>query len=121
MAGNLAAGLLVIVDPPQVVAARHRRERAVERQQLHAVARQIEIANDLGPEQRNDVGADRELEAGEHFFGHRRAAEHVAAFEHEHALARPRQVSGAGEAVVAAPDDDRVVFHGRSGIIESHA
>ena len=32
----------MVVDAPEIVAARHRRERAVERQELEAVARQIE-------------------------------------------------------------------------------
>ena len=63
VAGDLAARLRVIVDPPQVVAARHRREGAVERQDLEAVPGQIELADDLGPQQRHDVGADRVLEA----------------------------------------------------------
>ena len=62
VAGDLAPRLLVVVHAPQVVAARHRREGAVQRQQLHAMPGQIEVADDLGPEQRHHVGADRELE-----------------------------------------------------------
>ena len=63
-----------------------------------------------GPQQRDDVGADRELEAREDLFGDGRAAEHVAALEHEHLLARAREIGGVDEAVVAAADDDDVVF-----------
>ena len=62
-----------------------------------------------GPQQRDDVRADRELEAGKDLFGDRRAAEHVAPLEHEHLAARARQVGGVDEAVVAAADDDDVV------------
>ena len=113
VARDLAAGLVVIVDAPQVIAVRHRRQRAVERQQLHAVARQIEVADDLGPQQRDDVRADRELEAGKDLFGDGGAAEHVPALEHEHLASRAREVGRAGQAVVAASDDDRVVTHRR--------
>ena len=71
--------------------------------------RQVELADDLGPQQRHDVRADRELEAREHLFGDRGAAEHVPPFEHQHLLARARQVGGGDQAVVAAADDDDVV------------
>ena len=111
VARDLAPGLVVIVDAPQVIAVRHRRERAVERQQLHAVARQIELADDLRPQQRDHVRADRELEAGKDLFGDGRAAEHVPALEHEDLASRPREIGGAGQPVVPAADDDRVVAH----------
>ena len=39
----------MIVHAPQVVAVRHRREGAVERQDLQAVSRQIELADDFRP------------------------------------------------------------------------
>ena len=111
---DLAPGLGVIVDAPQVVAVRHRRERAVERQDLEAVPRQVELADDLGPQQRDDVRADRELEAREDLFGDRRAADHVPPLEHQHLAPGPRQVGGVDEPVVAAADDDDVVGrHGR--------
>ena len=109
MPRDLAARLGVIVHAPEIVAVRHRRERAVERQDLQAMPRQIEFANDFRPEQGNDVGADGELEAGKDFFGHRGAAEHVPPLEHQH-LARARQVRGVHQAVVSAADDDDVVM-----------
>ena len=109
MPRDLAARLRVIVHAPQVIAARHRRERAVERQDLETVARQIELANDLGPEQRHDVGADREAEARKDFLGHGRAAEHVPAFEDDDAAPRAREIRGVHEPVVSAADDDGVV------------
>ena len=56
--GDLAVRRRVVVRPPERVAVRHRRESAVERQDLESVPRQFELANDLGPEQRHDVGAD---------------------------------------------------------------
>ena len=111
MARDFAAGLVVIVDAPQVIAAGHRRQRAVERQQLHAVARQIEVADDLGPQQRHNVGSDGELEAGKNLFGDGGAAEHMTPLEHQHLASGARQIRRAGQAVVPAPDHDRVVTH----------
>ncbi len=114
VARDLAAGLGVIVDPPQVVAVRHRRERAVERQDLEAMPRQVELADDLRPQQRDHVRADRELEAREYLFRDRGAADHVPPLEHQHLAPRPRQVGGVDEPVVPAADDDHVVVrHGR--------
>ena len=73
--------------------------------------RQIELADDLGPQQRDDVRADGELEAGEHLLGDRGAAEHVPPLEHEHLPPGAREIGRVDEAVVAAADDDRVVVH----------
>ena len=110
MPGNLAPRLRVIVDPPQVVTAGHRREGAVERENLQAMTGKIEFPNDLRAEQGNDVRTDRELESGENFFRHARSTEYVAALEHEHTLARARQIRGIYQSVVATADDDDVVF-----------
>ena len=110
MPQNLAARAAVIVDAPQIVAVRHRRERAVERQHFEAVARQVEIANDLRTQQRDDVRADGDVEAGKHFLGDRGAAEHVPALEHEHTAACARQICRVRQAVVAAADHDDVVL-----------
>ena len=109
VAVDLAPRARVVAHAPEVVAVRHGREGAVEGQDLEPVPRQVQLADDLGPQQRHHVRADRELEAGEDFLGHGRAAEHVAALEHEHLLAGAGQVGGGDEAVVAAADDDRVV------------
>ena len=75
------------------------------------MARQVELADDLRAQQRDDVGADREAEAGKHLLGDGRAAEHVPALEHEHLAPGAREIGGGGQAVVAAADDDRVVTH----------
>ena len=104
---DLPAGLAVIVDAPQVIAVGHRRERAVERQNLEPVSRKVELADDFRSEQRDDVRADGKLEALEDFFGDGRAAEHVTALEHEHFAPGACQVGGGGQAIVPAADDDR--------------
>ena len=54
-------------DAPQVIASAscrtfarpERRERAVERQDVETVLRQLELADDLGPQQRDDVAQRR--------------------------------------------------------------
>ena len=89
----------------------HRGESAVERQYLQAVPREVQIADDVGPEQGDDVGALGEVEAGEHLLRHRRAAEHVPPLEDEHLAPGPREIRGVREAVVSASDDDGVVRH----------
>ena len=110
VAGDLPARLGVVVDAPEVVAVEHRRERPVQREDLEAVPGEVEVADDLGPQQRDDVGAHRELEAREDFLGHRRAAEHVTPFEDENFLSGAREVGGVDQAVVPASDDDDVVL-----------
>ena len=50
VAGDLATRLAVIVHAPEIIAVRHGRERAVERQDFQAVAGQIEVADDLRPQ-----------------------------------------------------------------------
>ena len=101
----------VIVHAPQVVAARHRREGAVQRKNLEAVPRQIELADDFRPQQRDDVRADGEAEAGKHFFRHGRAADDVAPLEDEHLPSRAREIRGGRQAVMASANDDGVVDH----------
>src|SRR5688500_5727053 len=98
-----------------MIAVGHRRERAVERQQLHAMARQVEVADDLWTQQRDDVGGDRKFEPGKHFFGDGGAAEHVPPLEDYDLASRTRQISSARQPVVAATDDNRVVLHWFAG------
>ena len=109
MPRDLTERARVVVHAPEVITAGHRRERAIERQNLEAVAREIEVADDLGPEQGDDVRADGEFESRKDLFGDRGAADEVPAFEDEHFSAGARQICGGGEAVVARADHDRVV------------
>ena len=53
------------------------------------------------------------LKPGKDLFGDGGAAEHVPPLEHEHLAPGARQIGGAGQAVVPAADDDRVVPHRR--------
>ena len=81
VAPDLAHGHAVVVDAPQVVAhlGAERRQRPVDRQHLQAVANEVELADDLRPQQRDDVRRDAELEAGDDLLGDRRAAQDVRA------------------------------------------
>ena len=109
VAGDLAVSLAVVVHAPEIIAAGHGGERAVERKNFEAVAREIEVADDFRPQQRDYVRADGKFEAGKNFFGAGGAAENVAAFEHQNFLSGAGEVGGVDEAVVAAADHDYVV------------
>src|ERR1043165_3209745 len=110
MTRNLAPWARVIVDAPEIVAVRHRCERAVEWKDLEAVTRQIEFANDLRPQQRHYIRTHRKLEPGKNLFRHGRAAEHMPPLEHEHLLARARQVRRINQTVMPAANHDDVVL-----------
>ncbi len=111
---QLAPRVVVVGPLREIVAVEHRRHGALERQDVQAVARQIEIADDLGPQQAHHVREHREGEAREDLPAHRGAAHLVGLLEHEHALAGAREVGRVHQSVVPAADDDRVVpLHGR--------
>src|SRR5206468_9466385 len=48
VARDFATRLGVIVHTPKVVAIRHRGERSIQRQNLHAMSWKIQLSNDLG-------------------------------------------------------------------------
>ena len=108
---DFAARQVVIVPAREVIAVVERRDRARQRQYLEAVPRQFEVADDLGPQQADDVRKLREPVAGEYLFGNGRAADDVAPLEHDDLLACPRQIRRSNQAVVAAADDDRIVMY----------
>jgi hypothetical protein len=107
----------MVVDAPQEIAAAlfrpvafaERGERAVERQDIEAVFRELQVANDLGAQQGHDVREDAEAEAREQLLGDGRAAQDLALFEDESLQSGASEVCRADQAVVAAADDDRVV------------
>src|SRR5262249_53072580 len=109
-AGNFPPGLAVVVHAPEIVPARHGRKGAIKRQDLKAVARQIEVANDLRPEKRNHVGTDRKLETGKDFFRHSGAAHHVTSLTDKHFLPSARKISSVVQAIMPAADHDYIVF-----------
>ena len=73
------------------------------------MAGEVELADDLGPQQRDDVGGDAEAEAGHDLLGHSRATKDVAPLEDQRLETGAGKVRGGCQAVVPAADDDRVV------------
>src|ERR1041384_7700191 len=100
----------MVVHSPEIVAIRHRRKGAVERQDFETMAWQVEVANDLWPQKGNNVRTDRELESGENLFRDGGGTEHVSALQHQHFFARTSKVRSVREAVVASANHDNVVF-----------
>jgi hypothetical protein len=74
------------------------------------VARQVEIANDLRPQERDHIRADGKLESGKNFFCDSGPAKHLAPFQHQDFFAGAREISGVGEAVVAAANHNNIEF-----------
>ncbi len=70
---------------------------------------QAQVMNDLRIEQAHRIGGDRIAKAGTKLLGDSRAPDDMPAFEDLNGEARHRQISRAGEAVVAAPDDDDII------------
>ena len=115
-AAQLADRPAVVVDPPEVVAARASRSgvnvpssgRMSRPWRGSSSSRMIS-----GRSSEHDVREDREPEAREQLLGDGRAAQDVALLEDERLHPGPGQVRGADQAVVAAADDDRVVALGQ--------
>eukprot|EP00053_Salpingoeca_punica_P005848 m.56912 g.56912 ORF g.56912 m.56912 type:complete len:677 (+) comp13422_c0_seq2:93-2123(+) len=99
------------------------------RQVLEAVADELEVLDDLRPQQAGQVRGARELEAGHHLLGHRRAAEHVPPLQHKDVQAGLGHVCRRDERVVAAANDDDVAVFlrrrrkaaGRRQVLLGHA
>ena len=103
----------VLVDPLRERAAVLARDGDVgvlgaQRDQLVAVAVQRQLLDDQRVQQPGEVGAGRDRVARPGLLERARAADLVAALEHEHAAPGAGEVGGGGEAVVAGADDDRV-------------
>src|SRR5258706_11494606 len=109
MPGELAPVLVVVRPLREVVAVVERRQRALERQDLQPVARELELADDLRAQQAYHVREDGEAKAGEHFLAHRRAAHALATLEDQHLAPGASELRSTGEPVVAAADNDGVV------------
>ena len=106
---DLAAEHVVVAVGDQAVAAGHHGDVALVGDDLEAVARQLELAHDLGPHQAADVGAVRVGPAVIQLAADRRAADVGIALEHHHVEPRPCEIGPRRQAVVPGADDDRVV------------
>ena len=70
---------------------------------------QLELGDDLGPEQARDERARGPLRACNQLFGHAGATDHVARLDDQHPLAGAGEIVGSDETVVSGPNNDRVV------------
>ena len=109
VARDLLEVLAVVLAEPQVVAVLHRRERRRHQQRHEAVLGQLEVVDDVRPEQAQGVREGREPEARVELLGDRRAADERAPLEDQRLEPGLGQVGAVDQAVVAATDDDRVV------------
>jgi hypothetical protein len=118
-AREVLLGLLHVRAEHDEVVLVERTEEVAGRQHLEAELGQLQFADHLGMQQAHDVGEDREGEAGHDLLRDRRAADHVAALQHQRLDPRLGQVGAAGQTVVATPDDDRVVALGHVPILRT--
>src|SRR5262249_45870109 len=81
-------------------------------QRQEAVLHQVQLLDDLRPEQAERVGERREREARVKLLGDRRTADERTALEDQDVQTRLREVAGVREAVVTSAYDDRVVAVG---------
>ena len=107
--GDLPPGRLRVGSARQGAAVREGREGVLQRDDLEAVPGQIQLTDDVRPEQAHDVGVDREREAGKYLLARRGAPENGTALQNEHLPSRLGEIGGACQAVVAAADDDGIV------------
>ena len=108
VAADLLVVLAVILAEEQVVAVLHRAERRRHEDRHEAVLHELEVLDDVGPEQAQGVRERREPEARPELLGDRGAADDGPALENERPQAALRQVRRVGQPVVAAADDDRI-------------
>src|SRR5207237_4553464 len=71
--------------------------------------RELQVVDDVRPQERQRVGKGREPEARMEFLGDGRAADERPALQDERAKTTLREVGAVREAVVSATDDDGVV------------
>ena len=109
VAGDLLEVLAVVLAQQQVVAVLHGAERRGHQDGHEAVLDEVQVLDDVRPQQAEGIGEGREPEARTQLLGDGRAADEVPALEDERSQARLGEVGAVGQAVVAAADDDRVV------------
>ncbi len=110
MPGDLIEVLVAILSEQDVVTVLHGCEGGRHQKRHEAVLGQLQLVDDVGPEQRQRIGEGGEPEAGMQLFGDGRSAHEVAALDDQGFQPGPGQVGAVGEAVVASADDDGVVL-----------
>ena len=108
------SGDLLLVQPmvlghEQVVAVLHGRERGRHQQWQEAVLGQLQVLDDLGPDEAQRVRERREAEARAKFLGDGRATYQMPTLDDERLQSGLGQIRPIHEAVVPATDHDGVV------------
>ncbi len=116
--------LVPVLTEQQVVAVLHRGERGRHQDRQEAVLDQLELVDDVRPQQAERVRERGEVEARDQLLGDRRATDQVPALEDQRLESRLGEVGAVDEAVVPAADDDRVVLragscHGSHAVFRS--
>ena len=108
-ASKLASGRGVIVEDRQRLAFRQGQEIGLRpRHEAKTVGLQPQVADDFRGQQAHGVTRRGVAESRVEFLRHGGAADDGAAFQHAHAQARPGQVAGANQTVMATADDDDI-------------
>jgi hypothetical protein len=107
--GDLPEVLAPVLGQEQVVAVLLGGEGRRHQQRHEAVLRELELVDDVRPQQAQGVREGREPEAGMQLLGDRGTADEVPALEDQRPQAGLREVGAVDEAVVPAADDDGVV------------
>ena len=106
-----ASGLGAILPHEEMAAVGEGREESgIFGVHLVAEARELEFADDAFLKQAGEIGRGGDAVAGPDFFGDRAAAHQLALFEHQHFASGAGEVGRGDQAVVAAANDDYVVF-----------
>ncbi len=106
---DLGLAALVVVPELDAAAILERNEEAADRgHPPEPVSRQVQLVDDGLVEQPGHIGAGRHPNPGPRLVHGAGTAHAIPRLQHQHLLTRPGQIRGAGEAVVAGPDDDRV-------------
>ncbi len=105
---DLPPVLLRVSASEEVSAVGEGRQGRFDRDDLVSVGGEVQVPDDLRPQQAADVGADGVLEPGEDLLRDRGAPEDMPPLQDEDLLACPAQVGRGDEAVVPSSDDDRI-------------
>jgi hypothetical protein len=100
----------VIAPAGKIISVRQRTQSAIEGNNFEVVLGKVEFADHFWPEEAYDVRTNRVLETRVDFFCDGGAAHEMASLKDKNLLSRLCQVGGGGEAIVAAPYDNRVIF-----------
>ncbi len=102
-------GAEVVVEDEMTAALEQVHVGDVALVEVEPVAREVELADDLGVQQADHVGAGGRAEARDQLLGDRRAAHHAAPLDDRDAQPGIGEIVGGDEPVMARSDDDDIL------------